>query len=114
ARAGHRADDGGRRDHGAAGAARVHRAPALVHPRGDGGERERLMPAGQGFLAAVFLLACVSPTVAQAAPPAPRVLDDFESTSAWTAVPASGVEMKLSSEPGPHGNVLRVDFKFTK
>ena len=46
--------------------------------------------------------------------PPPRVLDTFENSAAWTALPASGVEMKLSTEPGPHGNALRVDFKFTK
>jgi hypothetical protein len=46
--------------------------------------------------------------------PPPRVLDDFESSSAWTALPASGVEMKLSVEPGTRGNALRVDFHFTK
>ena len=48
-----------------------------------------------------------------AAPPsAPLVLDDFQSSSAWSAVPASGVTMKLTAEPGPHGNALRVDFDF--
>ncbi|HTO91750.1 MAG TPA: discoidin domain-containing protein, partial [Candidatus Sulfotelmatobacter sp.] len=45
---------------------------------------------------------------------APRVLDDFESTSAWRAIPADGVQMKLSSEPGPWGHCLRVDFDFQK
>src|SRR2546423_15317833 len=66
----------------------------------------------QGFLAAMFRLAWMSPTVAQASPAASRILDTFDSTSPWTAVPASGVEMKLTSEPGPHGNALRVDFDF--
>ena len=48
-------------------------------------------------------------------PAAPTVLlDAFESSSPWTATPASGVDMKLSVEPGPHGNALRVDFTFTK
>jgi hypothetical protein len=46
--------------------------------------------------------------------PPPRVLDSFDTSTAWSAVPASGVEMKLSTEPSPHGNALRVDFKFTK
>ena len=52
----------------------------------------------------------------QHAPPAsPTVLlDAFESSSVWVATPASGVDMKLSLEPGPHGNALRVDFTFTK
>ena len=44
----------------------------------------------------------------------PRVLDDFETSGAWTALPASGVEMKLSTEPGPRGRALRVDFNFKK
>ncbi|HXJ69280.1 MAG TPA: coagulation factor 5/8 type domain-containing protein, partial [Verrucomicrobiae bacterium] len=52
-------------------------------------------------------------TPALAAPPtAPVVVDDFQSSSAWSAVPASGVTMKLTAEPGPHGNALRVDFDF--
>lgn len=52
--------------------------------------------------------------VAHAAAPAPQVLDTFESATGWTAMPASGVEMKLSTEPGPHGRALRVDFEFKK
>src|SRR6185503_12201981 len=104
ARAGHRADDGRRRGHRAPGAGAVRRAPALVHPRRDGGERE-----GMKRLWALLLIA----TPAVAAPPtAPLVLDDFRSSSAWSAVPASGVTMKLSAEPGPRGNALRVDFDF--
>ena len=43
---------------------------------------------------------------------APILLDDFETPSAWSPMPASGVEMKLAPEPGPHGNALRVDFDF--
>src|SRR5262249_45982476 len=47
------------------------------------------------------------------APPGPAiVVDDFESSAAWSAIPASGVDMKLASERGPHGNALRVDFDF--
>jgi hypothetical protein len=61
-------------------------------------------------LAATLLLLA---TPAFAVPPAgPAVLDDFETSSAWSAVPASGVTMKLAAEPGPHGNALRVDFDF--
>ncbi len=44
----------------------------------------------------------------------PRVLDAFEDTGAWTTMPASGVLMKLASEPGAKGNALRVDFDFQK
>jgi hypothetical protein len=59
------------------------------------------------------LLALASPAAATS-PPEPVVVDAFESSAAWTAMPASGVEMKLSLEPGVHGNALRVDFRFTK
>jgi hypothetical protein len=45
---------------------------------------------------------------------APRTLDAFETSSGWRAVPADGVLMKLSTEPGPWGNCLRVDFDFQK
>ena len=61
-----------------------------------------------------MLVALTTAAPALAAPAPRRVLDDFESTSAWQAIPASGVEMKLSTEPGPHGRALRLDFKFTK
>ncbi len=55
-------------------------------------------------------------TTAHSAAPAaqPVSITTFDSSSDWLATPASGVEMKLSLEPGPHGNALRVDFKFTK
>lgn len=46
--------------------------------------------------------------------PLPIVIDDGERSDAWRALPASGVEMKLTSEPGPRGRALRVDFEFTK
>jgi len=74
--------------------------------------------AAQGLLLAASLLAGTTasgPRKPASAPAAPiRLLDDFESSAPWTAVPASGVEMKLSTERGPHGNCLRVDFNFTK
>ena len=57
------------------------------------------------------LLLVAMPAVA-APPTRPIVLDDFESSSAWSAVPASGVTMKLTAAPGPHGNALRADFDF--
>jgi hypothetical protein len=44
----------------------------------------------------------------------PRVLDPFEDSAAWTSLPASGVIMKLSTEPGETGRALRVDFDFQK
>ena len=60
----------------------------------------------------VWALLLVAWPAFAATPAAPVVLDDFETSSAWSAVPASGVTMKLAAEPGPHGNALRVDFDF--
>jgi hypothetical protein len=45
---------------------------------------------------------------------APRVIDTMDDASAWEARPASGVEMRLSNEPGPSGNALRIDYDFTR
>ena len=59
----------------------------------------------------------VAPPARAAASPAaahPRVLDAFEDSAPWSAVPASGVLMKLSTEPGAVGRALRVDFDFQK
>jgi len=47
------------------------------------------------------------------------LVDGFDSAAAWTASPADGVEMRLSSEPdgspaGGPGRALRVDFRFVK
>ncbi len=67
------------------------------------------------FAVALALVAGLPPGgVARAALAPPIVVDDFESSAAWSALPASGVEMKLSVEPGPKGRALRVDFNFTK
>ena len=63
--------------------------------------------------------------VAAAAPPAGDaarsavLVDGFDSAAAWTAQPADGVEMTLSSEAagspaGGPGRALRVDFRFVK
>ena len=62
--------------------------------------------------AALALLGAMPCAAEPLAPP--MVLDAFDTPAAWIASPASGVEMRLSAEPGPHGNSLRVDFKFTK
>jgi F5/8 type C domain len=48
------------------------------------------------------------------APTAPIVLDDFEDIEAWSAHPASGVRLDLSSDTGEHGKALRLDFDFQK
>ncbi len=39
-------------------------------------------------------------------------IDDFEDISAWSAHPADGVKLKLSSDAGAHGKALRLDFDF--
>jgi hypothetical protein len=59
----------------------------------------------------VLLAACAMPVPAGATP---VVVDDFASSAAWRAIPADGVLMKLSTEPGPWGPCLRVDFDFQK
>ena len=53
---------------------------------------------------------------AGAAPPLrpPVVIDAFDSTAAWAAFPADGVQMKLSSDAGAQGKALRIDFDFEK
>src|SRR6185295_17634132 len=41
-----------------------------------------------------------------------EVLDDFASVDDWIAAPSDGVELHITSEPGPHGPVMRLDFDF--
>ncbi len=63
------------------------------------------------FLA--FVLVSVIGVAAHAAPPAPRVhLDAFDDVSAWSAVPASGVQLRIGSDAGTHGRAMRLDFDF--
>jgi hypothetical protein len=82
--------------------------------------RARSLADRTGHAAALAALPALGAVLALAAParatspPPPVVVDSFESSAAWTAMPASGVEMKLSLEPGVHGSALRVDFRFTK
>jgi hypothetical protein len=69
------------------------------------------------ILPVAFATAVAAAAIALAAgpaPAAPRVLDRFENSAPWTAMPASGVLMRLSTEPGPNGLCLRVDFDFQK
>ncbi|HTM57669.1 MAG TPA: discoidin domain-containing protein [Candidatus Udaeobacter sp.] len=64
-----------------------------------------------------FAAGCVAMALAVTAPGAnasPRVIDGFESAAAWRAIPADGVEMRLSNDEGFHGRSLRVDFRFVK
>ena len=42
----------------------------------------------------------------------PRVLDDFASVSEWEAHPSDGVKLDISSEAGPDGRAMRLDFDF--
>ena len=69
-------------------------------------------------LAAGLCLLVMGAAVARSRPAgevAPATLiDAFESVGAWSAVPADGVEMRLSSAAGLHGQALRVDFDFVK
>ncbi len=59
---------------------------------------------------AAFALVVGPASRTEASEPVP--LDAFESTGGWSAHPADGVELKLSSDKGLHGNALRMDFKF--
>lgn len=49
---------------------------------------------------------------ALASPKQPIILDDFDGPLRWKAIPAQGVSMKLSLEPGRDGNALRIDYDF--
>jgi hypothetical protein len=57
-------------------------------------------------------LALASLAIETRAAPAASLIDDFESSAKWKAVPAAGVTMKLSNDAGVHGRSLRVDFDF--
>jgi len=72
------------------------------------------MRAGPAVLALAAVLA--GPAGAALAPLAPGerlVVDDFEDITAWSAHPADGVKLRLSSDAGLHGQALRLDFGFS-
>ncbi len=71
--------------------------------------RGRRLPA-----LALLVVALAAGRARAAADGAPRLVDAFESMGGWSARPADGVEMTLSSEAGEHGRALRVDFRFVK
>jgi hypothetical protein len=74
-----------------------------------------LSALGLRLMIAAFLL-LLPPLAARAASDAsaPRLLiDDFEDVSAWSAHPASGVELAIRSDAGAHGRAMRLDFHFT-
>ena len=79
-------------------------------PRGDGGGPVFGLVLLAGALAAPLARAAGAPGAAAGA----RVVDAFESVDGWSARPADGVEMKLSTDAGLHGRALRVDFRFVK
>ncbi len=64
-----------------------------------------VLPAlGAGLAAALFV---ATPLAAQ-----PSVLDDFETSGAWTAAPADGVTLDLSADRSTDGPCLRLDYDF--
>src|SRR6266571_534020 len=79
-------------------------------PRGDSGGPVLGLVLLAGALAAPLARAAGAPGAAAGA----RVVDAFESVDGWSARPADGVEMKLSTDAGLHGRALRVDFRFVK
>src|SRR5688500_5845534 len=48
----------------------------------------------------------------QAAAGGPVLVDGFEQVEGWSAHPADGVELRLSSDRGRTGRALRMDFSF--
>ncbi len=66
------------------------------------------------LLAALLLAAAwaIRPACAAPAPAAPVVIPTGEDAAAWKAVPADGVDLKLSSDAGARGRALRLDFDF--
>ena len=41
-----------------------------------------------------------------------RLLDGFESTAGWSALPSDGVSLVIASDSGAHGRAMRLDFDF--
>ncbi|NOT33447.1 MAG: coagulation factor 5/8 type domain-containing protein [Candidatus Eisenbacteria bacterium] len=71
-------------------------------------------PTHSPVLMLVLTMLLSSAAIARPACGAVTVLDAFEDASVWKPLPASGVQMRLSVEPGETGNALRVDFDFQK
>jgi hypothetical protein len=61
----------------------------------------------------VVLAMALSAAIASAAD-APVVVDTFDDVSAWSAHPAEGVTLGLSSDAGDRGRALRMDVNFTR
>lgn len=64
--------------------------------------------------ALMFALADTADRAAAEDAPSSTLVDGFEDITPWSAVPASGVVMKLSSDRGEHGKAIRVDVDFQK
>lgn len=62
-------------------------------------------------LLGVSLLSCAGALAAETRPP--RIIDNFDDISAWTAQHTDDVIATLGSAPGKFGNALRLDFDFT-
>jgi hypothetical protein len=62
-----------------------------------------------GVLLAVLAIASAAPGAADTS-----LVDGFESSAAGRALPADGVEMRLTPATGERGSALRVDFRFVK
>ena len=69
---------------------------------------------GRRWLIALALLATPVPAGPAEESRALVRLDAFESADGWKAMPADGVEMRLSSDAGARGRALRIDFRFVK
>jgi len=60
----------------------------------------------------VGLFSLLALTTGSAAQAAPRIIDDFETLSAWDLVPSDGVTLRASLDRGLNGRALRLDFDF--
>ena len=49
---------------------------------------------------------------AQAGADRKRLLDGFETTSGWNALPSDGVSLVIGTDSGAHGRAMRLDFDF--
>ena len=49
---------------------------------------------------------------AQASADSARLLDGFETTAGWNALPSDGVSLVIGSDSGAHGRAMRLDFDF--
>ncbi|CAN5877390.1 discoidin domain-containing protein [soil metagenome] len=80
--------------------------------------RERLRSCVPTALSVMIMAGCATPrgqpgpTAGALVSPAVVVVESFDDITAWSAAPATGVEMRLSGDVGVSGGALRVDFDF--